>query len=139
MGEIGTNWNKAIPNQTVQNPTKIQGKKSSGYKKKLGGSKKSMSKTILLQNYLIKEKILHKNCTIISCIPLEGCWYICPRDSCPRRPLSKGPGVQGTVVRGDFGPRRLLSKEAFNSDKLAQIFFLLFLIEYLWRLLIFNE
>ena len=31
--------------------------------------------------------------------------------------------VQGTVVQGDFGPMRLLSKEAFTSDKLAQIFF----------------
>ena len=31
--------------------------------------------------------------------------------------------VQGTVVQGDFGPRRLLSMEAFTSDKLAQIFF----------------
>ena len=34
----------------------------------------------------------------------------CPRDSCP-------------IVQGDFGPRRLLSKEAFTSDKLAQFFF----------------
>ena len=32
--------------------------------------------------------------------------------------------VQGTVVQGDFGPRRLLSKKAFTSDKLAQIIFL---------------
>ena len=31
--------------------------------------------------------------------------------------------VQGTVVQGDFGPRRLLSKEAFTGDKLAQIIF----------------
>ena len=31
---------------------------------------------------------------------------------------------QGTVVQGDFGSRRLLSKEAFTSDKLAQISFL---------------
>ena len=35
--------------------------------------------------------------------------------------MSKGTNVQGTVVQGDFGPRRLLSKEAFTSDKLAQI------------------
>ena len=41
--------------------------------------------------------------------------------SCPRRPWSKGTNVQGTVVQGDFGPRRLLSKKAFTSDKLAQI------------------
>ena len=53
-----------------------------------------------------------------------GCCHICPRDSCPRRPWSKGTNVQGTVVQGDFGPRRLLSKEAFTSDKLAQIIFL---------------
>ena len=31
--------------------------------------------------------------------------------------------VQGTVVQGDFGPRRLLSKEAFTIDKLAHIIF----------------
>ena len=38
--------------------------------------------------------------------------------------LSKETMVQGTVVKGDFGPRRLLSKEAFTIDKLAQIIFL---------------
>ena len=32
--------------------------------------------------------------------------------------------VQGTVVQGYFGPRRLLSEKAFTSDKLAQIIFL---------------
>ena len=37
--------------------------------------------------------------------------------------------VQGTVVQGDFGPRRLLSKEAFTSDKLAQIIFFYFLLD----------
>ena len=52
---------------------------------------------------------------------LTGCCYICPRASCPRRPWSKVSRVQGTVVQGDFGPRKLLSKEAFTSDKLAQI------------------
>ena len=31
--------------------------------------------------------------------------------------------VQGTVVQGDFGLRRHLSKEAFTCDKLAQIIF----------------
>ena len=41
----------------------------------------------------------------------------------PRRPWSQGTNIQGTVVQGDFGPRRLLSKEAFTSDKLAQLFF----------------
>ena len=54
------------------------------------------------------------------------CCYICPRDSCPRIPLSKGTDVQGTVVQIDFGPRRLLSKEAFTSDKIAQIIFFIF-------------
>ena len=33
--------------------------------------------------------------------------------------LSKGTDVQGTFVQGDFGPKRLLSKEAFTSDKLS--------------------
>ena len=36
--------------------------------------------------------------------------------------------VQGTVVQGDIGPRRLLSKEVFTSDKLAQIIFFYFLL-----------
>ena len=58
-----------------------------------------------------------------------GCCHICPRDSCPRRPLSKGTNVQGTVVKGNFGPMRLLSKEAFTIDKHAQIiFFILYWI-----------
>ena len=34
-----------------------------------------------------------------------------------------GQIVQGTVIRGDFGPRRILSKEAFTIDNLAQIIF----------------
>ena len=38
--------------------------------------------------------------------------------------LSKGTNVQGTVVQGDVGPRRLLSKDAFTSENLAQIIFL---------------
>ena len=33
----------------------------------------------------------------------------------------QGSDVQGTVVQVDFGSRRILSKEAFPSDKLAQI------------------
>ena len=37
--------------------------------------------------------------------------------------LSKETMVQGTAVQGDFGPRKLLSKEDFTSDKLAQINF----------------
>ena len=37
-----------------------------------------------------------------------GCCHICPRDCCPRRPWSKGTNVQGTVVQGDFCPRKLL-------------------------------
>ena len=37
--------------------------------------------------------------------------------------LYKGTNVQGTDVQGDFGPRRLMSKEAFTSDKLAQNIF----------------
>ena len=45
-------------------------------------------------------------------------------------PLYKGTTVQGTVYQGDFGPRRLLSKEVFTSDKLAQIIFFLFSIGY---------
>ena len=51
------------------------------------------------------------------------CCYICPSDSCPRRPWSKGANVQGAVIRGDFGPMRLLSNEAFTSNKLVQIIF----------------
>ena len=35
----------------------------------------------------------------------------------------RGQIYKGTVVQRDFGPRRLLSKEAFTSDKLAQIIF----------------
>ena len=35
----------------------------------------------------------------------------------------QGDRCQGTVVQGDFGPRRLLSKEALTRDKLAQIIF----------------
>ena len=66
----------------------------------------------------------------------ERCCHICPRDSCPRRPWSKGTNVQGTVVQGDFGPRRLLSKEAFTSDKLAQIiFFILYWILRYWLII----
>ena len=38
--------------------------------------------------------------------------------------------VQGTVVQDDFGPMTLLSKEAFTSDKIAQITFFLFSIRY---------
>ena len=49
-----------------------------------------------------------------------GCCHICPRDSFPRRPWSKGTTVQWTVVQGDFGQRRLLSKEAFTSEKLVK-------------------
>ena len=64
------------------------------------------------------------------------CCHICPRDSYPRRPGSKGTNVQGTVVQWDFGPRRLLSKEAFTSDKLAQIiFFLLYWISRYWLII----
>ena len=38
------------------------------------------------------------------------CCYICPRDSCARRPFFKETDVQGTVVRGDFGQK--LDQEA---------------------------
>ena len=62
-------------------------------------------------------------------IAVRGCCNICPRDSCPRRPWSKGINVQGTVFQGDFGPRRLLSKEAFTSDKFAQIIFFYSLLD----------
>ena len=66
----------------------------------------------------------------------NGCCHICPRDSCPRRPWSKGTNVQGTVVKGDFGPRRLLSKEAFTIDKLAQIiFFILYWMLRYWLII----
>ena len=58
----------------------------------------------------------HKLCTQV----VTKKWWC---HSCPRRPLSKGTNVHGTVVQGDFGPRRLLSKEAITSDKLAQIIF----------------
>ena len=46
------------------------------------------------------------------------------------RPLSKGTNVQGTVVQGDFGPRRHLSKEALTSDKVAKVIFSVFSIRY---------
>ena len=43
--------------------------------------------------------------------------------------MVQGTNVQGTVVQGGFGPRRLLSKEAFTSDQLAQITFFYSLLD----------
>ena len=43
--------------------------------------------------------------------------------------MVQGENGQGTAVQGDFGPRRLLSKEAFTIDKLAQIIFLYFQLD----------
>ena len=40
----------------------------------------------------------------------------------------QGTFVQGTVVQADFCPRRLLSKEAFTSESLAQTDFSYFII-----------
>ena len=51
------------------------------------------------------------------------CWHICLRDCDPRRPWPKETIVQGTVVQGDIGPCKLLSKGAFTSDNLARIDF----------------
>ena len=79
--------------------------------------------TAILRDYLVKIKIKVKLKSFARCC------YICPRDSCPRRPWSEGTYVQGTVVQGEFGPRRLLSKEAFTSDKLAQLIFLYSLLD----------
>ena len=59
----------------------------------------------------------------------EGCCNNCPRDDSPRRQLSKGLLSNDTVVQGDYCPMRLLSKEAFTSEKLAQINFSYFLLE----------
>ena len=50
----------------------------------------------------------------------------CPRDNLPRKQLSKGLLSNVTVVQADYCPRRLLSKEAFTSKKLAQIDFSFF-------------
>ena len=50
-----------------------------------------------------------------------GCCYICPRGSCPKTPLSRGTKVQRTIFKGNFGPRRLFSKETFTNEKIAQI------------------
>ena len=52
-----------------------------------------------------------------------------PRDYSPRRQLSKGLFSNNIVVQGDYCPMGLLSKEAFNSEKLAQINFSYFLLE----------
>ena len=57
------------------------------------------------------------------------CCNNCPRDGCPRRQLSKGLFSNDTVVQGDYCPMGLLSKEAFTSEKLAQIIFSYFLLE----------
>ena len=61
------------------------------------------------------------------------CCYICPRDSSPRRPLSKGTNIQGTSALQC--PRKLWSKETFVQgsfpiDKLARINFSLLSIGY---------
>ena len=48
------------------------------------------------------------------------CWDICPRGIWPRRPLSKENFVQGTAIWGNIGQGKLLSKEAFTSEKLPQ-------------------
>ena len=57
------------------------------------------------------------------------CCNNCPRDDSPRRQLSKGLLSNDTVVQGDYCPMGLLSKEAFTSEKLAQINFSYFLLE----------
>ena len=57
------------------------------------------------------------------------CCNNCPRDDSPRRQLSKGLLSNDTVVQGDYCPMGLLSKEAFTSEKLAQIIFSYFLLE----------
>ena len=59
----------------------------------------------------------------------DRCCNNCPRDNSPRRQLSKGLLSNDTVVQGDYCPMRLLSKEAFTSEKLAQINFSYFLLE----------
>ena len=43
--------------------------------------------------------------------------------------MVQGTNVQETDVQGGFGPRRLLSKEAFTSDQLAQITFFYSLLD----------
>ena len=75
------------------------------------------SSTFLIEGVLRSKNLLSESCLERP----KRCCYICPRESCPRRPWSKGTNVQETVVQRDFGPRRLLSKEAFISDKRAQI------------------
>ena len=53
--------------------------------------------------------------------------------------IVQGTIVQGMIVQEDFCPRRLLSKEAFRYDKLAQIIFSLSLMKIHMSNLIKNE
>ena len=56
-------------------------------------------------------------------------WNNCSRDNSPRRQSPKGFLSNETIVQGDYCPMVQLSKEAFTSEKLAQIEFSYFLLE----------
>ena len=80
----------------------------------LGQKKSVSSKNVVVQKLYRPKQILGPKigvATIVQETIVQG--DNCPRDFCPR----------------DSCPRRLLSKEAFTSEKLAQIIFSHFLLE----------
>ena len=53
----------------------------------------------------------------------------CPREDSPKRQLCKGFLSNDTVVQGNYCQMGPLSKEAFTSEKLAQIDLFYYLLE----------
>ena len=65
---------------------------------------------------------LDRGLSVLVFLPFEVFFMMLPH-------LSKGNLSKDTLVQGDFGPRRLLSKKALTRDKLAQIIFFYSLLD----------